>query len=110
MAVRISLTLDATSPSRLGRFWKLALGYEDEPPPAPFRTREERFASFGAGDDEADEDYAYLHDPSGAGPRLSILQVPEPKTAKNRLHLDVRVSGGERRPNDGPGSSRRSTS
>jgi hypothetical protein len=37
--------------------------------------------------------YAYLHDPSGAGPRLSILQVPEPKTAKNRLHLEARVSG-----------------
>lgn len=28
-----------------------------------------------------------------AGPRLSILTVPEPKTAKNRLHIDFRVPG-----------------
>ncbi|MEV0216649.1 VOC family protein [Micromonospora sp. NPDC050695] len=27
----------------------------------------------------------------GVGPRLSILNVPEPKTAKNRLHIDIRV-------------------
>lgn len=26
--------------------------------------------------------------------RLSILEVPEPKTAKSRLHIDVRVPGG----------------
>jgi len=38
-------------------------------------------------------DAAWLHDPTGVAPRLSLLQVPEPKTAKNRLHLDLRVSG-----------------
>ncbi|PWK64429.1 hypothetical protein BCL76_11573 [Streptomyces sp. CG 926] len=27
------------------------------------------------------------------GPRLCILKVPEPKTAKDRLHIDVRVPG-----------------
>jgi Glyoxalase-like domain len=27
------------------------------------------------------------------GPRLSLLRVPEPKVAKNRLHMDVRVAG-----------------
>jgi hypothetical protein len=36
---------------------------------------------------------AWLHDPSGVAPRLSLLQVPEPKIAKNGLHLDLRVSG-----------------
>jgi hypothetical protein len=27
-------------------------------------------------------------------PKISFLRVPEPKTAKNRLHLDLQVSGG----------------
>nr|WP_231980802.1 VOC family protein [Tessaracoccus coleopterorum] len=27
-------------------------------------------------------------------PRIFIQKVPEPKTAKNRMHLDVRVSSG----------------
>jgi hypothetical protein len=38
-------------------------------------------------------DAAWLHDPTGVAPRLSLLQVPEPKTTKNRLRLDLRVSG-----------------
>ena len=33
--------------------------------------------------------------PSGAtGPRLFFARVPEPKTVKNRLHLDVRAAPG----------------
>jgi hypothetical protein len=75
----------------MAEFWKLALGYVDEPPPAPFGSREEWAASFG---DLADDDGAggaWLCDPAGVGPRLSLLEVPEPKVAKNRLHLDVRV-------------------
>jgi len=38
-------------------------------------------------------DAAWLHDPTGVAPRLSLLQFPEPKSDKNRLHLDLRVSG-----------------
>ena len=41
MAVRIDLTFDCASGTTLAAFWKLALGYEDEPPPAPFATRQE---------------------------------------------------------------------
>ena len=99
MAVRIDLTLDCANPTRLAEFWKLALGYEDEPPPAPFTSREEWLAQFDSDDDDAG-DGAWLHDPAGVGPRLSLLQVPEPKVAKNRLHMDVRVSasvGADRR-------------
>ena len=43
-------------------------------------------------DEDDTENGAWLHDPAGVGPRLSLLQVPEPKVAKNRLHMDVRVS------------------
>ena len=38
---------------------------------------------------------AWLHDPTGVAPRQCLLRVPEPKTAQNRLHLDLRVSGTE---------------
>jgi len=89
MAVRIDLTLDCARPTELAEFWKLALGYEDEPPPAPFTTRKEWARHV---DSDGDDDGAWLHDPTCVGPRLSLLQVPEPKTAKNRLHIDVRVS------------------
>jgi hypothetical protein len=90
MAARIDLTLDCADPARLAAFWKLALGYEDEPPPAPYATRADWLREHG---DTAD-DGAWLHDPAGAGPRLSLLRVPEPKTAKNRLHIDVRATAG----------------
>ncbi|GAA4624078.1 VOC family protein [Actinoallomurus vinaceus] len=93
MAATIDLTFDATNARLLGEFWKRALGYVDEPPPAPFKTRAEWLAQFDLPEDESDEDGAWLCDPDGVGPRLSILAVPEPKTAKNRLHIDIRVLG-----------------
>ena len=40
------------------------------------------------------DDGASICDPAGAYPTISFLKVPEPKTAKNRMHLDVKVSGG----------------
>jgi hypothetical protein len=92
MASRFDLTFDCADARLLAEFWKTALGYVDEPPPAPFPTRAEWLASFGPlADDEGDG--AWLCDPAGVGPRLSILEVPEPKTAKNRLHIDIRVAG-----------------
>jgi len=33
-------------------------------------------------------------DPDGVGPRLLFQKVPEGKTAKNRVHLDVNVGAG----------------
>ncbi|WP_372350266.1 VOC family protein [Streptomyces sp. KL116D] len=99
MATRFDLTLDCADAPLLADFWRTALGYVDAPPPAPFATREEWLASFGPlpgggdGAGDAADDGAWLCDPAGVGPRLSILTVPEPKTAKNRLHIDVRVPG-----------------
>jgi hypothetical protein len=39
-------------------------------------------------------DRAAIVDPSGVGPRLFFQKVPEPKTAKNRVHLDLRAAAG----------------
>jgi hypothetical protein len=90
MALRVDLTFDCAGAVALAEFWKVALGYEDEPPPAPFLTRDEWVASFGPPEDD-EGDGAWLRDPAGVGPRLVFLEVPEPKVAKNRLHIDVRV-------------------
>jgi hypothetical protein len=96
MARPIDLTMDCTDATVLGPFWKLALGYIDEPPPAPFATRAEWVASYGEPPEDAAMG-AWLCDPEGVGPRLCILPVPEGKVAKNRLHMDIRLSadGGE---------------
>ncbi|MFI6702818.1 VOC family protein [Streptomyces sp. NPDC050509] len=91
MAARIDLTLDCTNARLLAAFWKTALGYVDEPPPTPFATRAEWLASLDLEEDSSAEDGAWLCDPEGIGPRLSILKVPEPRTAKNRLHMDIRL-------------------
>ncbi len=91
MAHTLGLTLDCHHPTELAAFWKLALAYEEEPPPAPFKTRAEWVAEFGDPDDDQ-EDGAWLHDPAGVGPKLFLQQVGEVKTEKIRLHLDVRVS------------------
>ncbi|MFF7362773.1 VOC family protein [Streptomyces sp. NPDC008125] len=93
MAARIDLTLDCTDAQLLARFWREALGYVDEPPPAPFATRAEWLAQFDLPEGESVDDGAWLCDPDGIGPRLAILKVSEPKTAKNRLHIDIRVPG-----------------
>jgi hypothetical protein len=92
MGARIDLTMDAGDVAVLAAFWRTALGYVDEPPPAPFATRGEWLASFGIDEQESAGDGEWLCDPDGAGPRLSILRVPEGKTAKNRLHMDIRVA------------------
>jgi hypothetical protein len=65
---------DADDPQRIATFWALALGYVREP-----------------GFDEPD--VASIIDPDGRGPAISFLKVPEGKTAKNRMHIDIRVAG-----------------
>jgi hypothetical protein len=90
MAHGIQLTFDAADPPALATFWALALGYVEQPPPPGFDTWED----FGAANDIPPErmgDYGAVIDPDGAGPRLLFLKVPEPKTAKNRMHMDVVV-------------------
>ena len=93
MGVRIGLTLDCADAVRAAGFWKFALGYEDSPPPAPYTSVQEWLTALGE-PDTSPEDGAWLRDPAGIGPSLSILRVPEPKVAKNRLHIDIQVSAG----------------
>ncbi len=68
------MTLDVNDPATMIAFWSAVLGYELED--------EGRF-------DAPDRTYWSLVDPSARGPRLVIQRVPEPVTAKPRLHIDV---------------------
>jgi hypothetical protein len=91
MTTKFSLTMDAADPLALGEFWALALGYVREPPPAPHATWEETLTAWGLPTERWNDANAIV-DPDGVGPRIFIQKVAEPKTAKNRLHIDVRVS------------------
>lgn len=86
-----SLTMDAADPRRLGEFWALALGYRREDPPDGFASWEEALTSWGLPEDRWNDANAIV----GDGPRIFIQKVPEPKTAKNRLHIDVVSGAGE---------------
>ena len=68
-----------------------ALGYKHEDPPAPHTSWEEAWEAWGM-PEERRNDFNAIVDPDGIGPRIFIQKVPEPKTSKNRLHLDILVS------------------
>ena len=92
-----SMTFDCADPAVMAAFWGPALGYVEPPPPDGFPTWADWLTHHEVPPDEWD-DGAYLADPAGVLPSISFLKVPEPKVAKNRLHLDVAVSGGRTQP------------
>jgi hypothetical protein len=74
MATHWTLACDAVVPHRIAAFWAAAVGYLAEP-------------------DYDSPDGASIIDPDGAGPVIGFLRVPEAKTAKNRMHIDIWVAG-----------------
>ena len=88
MGAVIQVTVDAASPRALGAFWCEVLGYVEQPPPPGVDNWDDALDAFGI--DRSDPDRAFaIVDPDGVGPRMFFLKVPEGKTAKNRMHLDV---------------------
>jgi hypothetical protein len=90
MHTRIQVVFDAAEPEKLAEFWELALGYVREPPPEGFESWEEFARSAGIPEEQFGEVSSRI-DPVGEGPRLFFQRVPEGKTAKNRVHLDIQV-------------------
>ena len=68
MAATFGLVLDCADPERLAEFWSAALRYR---------------TLGGAGS------YVLLVDDGGAQPKLLLQRVPEAKTIKNRMHVDI---------------------
>ena len=94
MAVRFQIVIDCRDPEPLARFWAAALGYEFEPPPEDFATWDDFWRDVGVGEEELGIGEDRITDPDGSGPRIWFQVVPELKAVKNRLHLDISVSGG----------------
>jgi hypothetical protein len=94
VAVSFQLTIDCRDPERLSRFRAAALGYELEPPPAGFASWDDYWRDVGVPEGDLGIGADCIIDPGGGGPRIWFQVVPEPKVAKNRLHLDICASGG----------------
>jgi hypothetical protein len=97
MAYLFQVTIDSTAPHPLADWWAEALGWEREP-------TDEAFIRRMVDEGHAAESDTMLHDgrlvwavgaairhPTDGAPRVLFQLVPEPKTVKNRVHLDVRV-------------------
>ncbi|MFB9953644.1 VOC family protein [Cellulomonas denverensis] len=92
MALDVQIVIDCHGPRALGAFWITALDYIEEPPPTPFASWDEAMDAWGIPVD-GDRDPAYaIVDPEGRRPRVFFQKVPEGKTVKNRVHLDIRYS------------------
>jgi predicted enzyme related to lactoylglutathione lyase len=78
MAARLTeIVVDATDPGRLARFWGEVLGW-------PVIDEEDRGFSWIS----ASGDYT-------ANPMIVFVPVPEAKSVKNRVHLDLNPSGND---------------
>ncbi len=76
----VHMVIDANDPPKLARFWADALGWEVE---------EEE------GAEEADVWPAGYRYPDPVALPIVFVPVPEPKTAKNRVHLDLASQSAE---------------
>jgi Glyoxalase-like domain len=88
---QVQVTFDCADPRSLSLFWNTTLGYEFPAPPPGF-------ASWDAFSETLPPEHrnsaSASEDPNGVGPRLFFQRVPEGKSVKNRVHLDVRAAPG----------------
>lgn len=78
MASRLrDICFDCADQRRVAQFWAEALGYTMRPP-----------------DPEDTPDDSVALDPPEGGLRLWFNKVPEPKVAKNRVHIDINMPDG----------------
>ena len=68
-----SLTFDCDDALRVATFWAAALGSDV--------------------DEDSTRDRAFVEAAGWGGPNIWFNAVPEPKAAKNRVHLDLRAPG-----------------
>jgi len=99
MPIDFQVTVDAAAPHDLARWWAGTLGWEVEP-------SDESFIREMIAQGHATEDETMVYDgvlvwtagaaivhpgaPDSGRPRVLFQLVPEAKTVKNRVHLDLR--------------------
>ena len=99
MSRGFQVTFDANDPALLAEFWTLALGYVIQPPPEGYASWDDWATAMGIPEENWNDARA-LVDPDDEGPRIFFQRVPEAKTSKNRVHLDVDVGGGPGAPDE----------
>lgn len=68
-----SVSFDAADALRLARFWAAVLGSDV--------------------DEDSTAEKAFVEAAGWGGPNIWFTRVPEPKSAKNRVHFDLRAPG-----------------
>jgi hypothetical protein len=102
MAFDVQVVIDSSSPHDLADWWAEALGWQVEPQDEALIRRMVAAGHASEGDTTRHRDAlvwkvgAALRSPDPGRPRLLFQLAPEPKTVKNRQHLDVHV-GADRR-------------
>lgn len=99
MAYDVQVVIDCADPHALADWWADALGWQVEPSDEDF-IRKMISEGYASEDDTTTHrgtlvwrEGAAVNHPGGresGRPRLLFQQVPEPKTVKNRVHLDLR--------------------
>ena len=100
MAYDVQIVIDCAAPHPLADWWAETLGWRVEP-------SDEDFIRKMVAEGYASEDDTMTHNgtlvwreaaaiqhpggPESGRPRILFQQVPEPKTVKNRAHLDLRT-------------------
>lgn len=93
MAVSYQLVIDCLAPEPLAVFWAEALHYIVAPPPSGFASWDAYYRSIGVPEELIGNGIDRIVDPSGGGPAIWFQMVPESKTIKNRIHIDINASG-----------------
>lgn len=93
MATGVQIVFDCADPGAQAEFWAAALHYKVQDPPAGFASWDDWARAQGI-PEERRNDASAIVDPEGRGPRVFFQRVPEPKVAKNRMHLDLNAGGG----------------
>ncbi|MFL6129646.1 MAG: VOC family protein [Mycobacteriales bacterium] len=99
MAYDVQVVIDSADPHALADWWADALGWQVEPSDEDF-IRKMISEGYASDDDTMThngalvwKEGAAINHPGGresGRPRILFQQVPEPKTVKNRVHLDLR--------------------
>ena len=99
MATAVQIVFDCADPDQLATFWASALHYKKQDPPPGFSSWPDFLRAQGIPENDWNSANAIV-DPDGAGPRIYFQGVPEGKTVKNRVHLDLNVGGPRETPPD----------
>jgi hypothetical protein len=90
VATPFQITIDCDDAQQMMAFWSVALGYVEEPPPAGYLSWQDFLRAHDVPIPPTGSIGAIV-DPEGIGPRVLFLRVPERKSVKNRVHLDLRA-------------------